>query len=198
MSQEEPKRHFDFRLTEADLAEFQRELSALRPQCRLDRDKLMYLAGQASARALPPVLQRLGLQRLGLHRLSPRFWPGATAVLALACVLLVVWMSVRGPDVVVKIQHVPVYEPPEPIEPPVLAATPKRAGGAGARPGERPGAAGQEIVFSPEKYFQARTLLTATPGDGLPRVEYHYEPSERAPASYRRTLNGLLDTLIRP
>jgi hypothetical protein len=192
MSQEEAKRHFDYRLTEADLAEFQRELSGLRPQSRLDRDKLMYLAGQASARSLPPVLQRLGLARLGLHRISPRFWPGATAALSLVCALLVVWMAVRGPQVVPQIVHVPVYEPPEPIEPPALAASPKGPAATRSAP------ARQEFVLSPGRYFQTRHLLTATPGDALPRVEYDYDSSEDAPASYHRTLNGLLDTLIRP
>ena len=102
-----PQDEAEFRATtDGALQRFEAELAALAPRAaQLDRDHLMFLAGQASA-GLPA----------GGH-LSRRWaWPAAfSAMSALAASLLLMLVIRPAPQVIEKIVRVPVEAVPGPV-----------------------------------------------------------------------------------
>jgi len=131
-----------------ELAAFEAALASLSPaESRIDRDRLMYLAGRvsgASAGAKPP---RGGPLRASL-------WPVATAASLLAAVTVVAMFLGRGPRVVEKVVYVRVdVEKPQP--------EPRRP--------QSSAVAGQER--QPARYLELRRLIVAQGVDALPKVK---------------------------
>lgn len=87
---------------DASLERFAAELAALSPQARLDRDRLMYLAGQASA-AIPKY-----------GRDARRWaWPAAFSGMTVVAASLLLLLALRpAPRVVERIVRVPTPVPP--------------------------------------------------------------------------------------
>jgi len=84
-----------------DLSELERTLRSLRPASpQLDRDRLMFLAGQASAAPLSATVKAL----------RPRaaiFWPSATAAMTLVSLGLGMTLALRPPTIVERVVQVP-------------------------------------------------------------------------------------------
>lgn len=102
-------------LADASLESFAASLAALSPHARLDRDRLMYLAGQAS---VEPASRR------------PRrwAWPAAfSAMTAVAACLLALLASRPEPKVIERIVRVPVNTRPENMAGGQNAATERQA-----------------------------------------------------------------------
>lgn len=191
----ESAERLDLRLTERDLADFQRELSGLQPASRLDREELLFRAGQESMRRGP----------LGRH--GRWFWPSSAGALALACTGLITALIVQGePQIIHRTQYVNVYEPPEPTS--LFASVRETTNGnmlsppGPASPGNgianNGAAAGVELL--PMHYFQYRhSLATFGPpaSEQFPRPAPNVETAPRNDDSptYYDTLQGLLDSL---
>ena len=88
-------------------SEFEQSLSSLAPRAaRLDRDRLMFLAGQASGGRQPPVV-------MASSPASRWSWPAAfSAMTALAASLLVMLLNRPEPQVIERIVRVPAAASP--------------------------------------------------------------------------------------
>lgn len=96
-------------LRDKELSELEAALGGLLPRpSRLDRDRLLFLAGQASALGTPAAPKQAG----GRHRL----WPAVSAVSTAAAILFAVLLTVRpGPQVVREIVYVERPEASQPV-----------------------------------------------------------------------------------
>jgi hypothetical protein len=154
--------------SEEELNSFAAELAALRPRSdRLDRDRLMFLAGQAS----------VGSQKCRRTTRS-RFWPAATATMTAAAAALLV-MFVASPRV-------------EIIE--RIVAVPTQAGGEGVRPAPdaaiQPEAIERRPATEPRRAAQPTTSRFAAALAGwLPASD---GPSPRATMSYPGVRDAVL------
>ncbi len=183
----------DFRSPpDASLRRFEAELSALAPRAvRLDRDRLMFLAGQAAAGA-PADAQ------------PPRrwIWPVSfSAMSAVAASLLVLLILRPAPQIVERIVRVPVEAAPQASSNPLegenvdLVAGPSFDGPSPAETARRAdparGPATTPVVGTAYLDLRARVLAMG--------IESWQVPSSPADASDRPAINyhDLLDSLLK-
>ena len=151
------------------LPAFEAALASLSPAASaIDRDRLMYLAGQAVGAQSP-------------RRHSAWLWPSATAASVLLAVTLAGMLLTRGPRVVEKTVYIPAKPPVEADAPPIV------------QPEQSPAAAGDETPAPPEKidrtpkrkkkprgdYLQLRRMVVARGVDALPKLK----PRQPAPGA---------------
>jgi len=200
-----------------DMCAFEAALASLTPAASsVDRDQIMYLAGQAAGRAV------------ARSPLAPArwFWPCATAASLLVAVTVAVIAISRGPQIVEKIVHVPAKKttsvtpatatPKETVpEKPRLAKDPTAKD-----PTALPTSVAPEVspkppssvapkVFAkrtnrtaprkknPGEYLQLRRMVLAGGVDALPKLKQRTAPTTKRPvpkwAPQRRTnLEGSL------
>jgi hypothetical protein len=91
MSDDDDPRPEDF---STELKPIEAALGALVPASRIDRDRLMYLAGAASVTGAPHAAVRERNPRIGVHRL---FWPLAAAAMFLVSLGLGGLLAFREP-----------------------------------------------------------------------------------------------------
>jgi len=156
------------------LPAFEAALASLSPAASaIDRDRLMYLAGQAVGAQSP-------------RRHSAWLWPSATAASVLLAVTLAGMLLTRGPRVVEKTVYIPAKPPAEAEAPPIVQ--PEQAPVAAGH--EKPQLAkdatvGDETPARPEKidrtpkrkkkprgdYLQLRRMVVARGVDALPKLK---------------------------
>jgi hypothetical protein len=119
----------DKRQLREEMSEFERDLQSLSPRpSGVDRDRLMFLAGQASATAD----RENGTAVASSRRRNARFWQTATAVLSLTTIGLAtaLWQQ-PAPQVVERIVYLPLPVPDEQTAPvidtPAAVAAPLEA-----------------------------------------------------------------------
>lgn len=170
-----PREDAEFdRPKDAALERFAAQVAALTPSAQLDRDRLMYLAGQASAGA------------------SRRWvWPAAfVGMTAVAASLLIMLALGPQPRVVERIVRVPT-----PVLPPNAAdvqpnAVPSDAVPTGA---EQPAFAHRLPPSSPPAvYLDLRDRVLAMGVESLPPSAPSEERADSQSANYRDLLNSLL------
>jgi hypothetical protein len=181
--EEDPKR---------ELTDFEAELASLRPRSdRLDRQRLMFLAGQAAA----ATASRRGLSP---GRFTRRL--AALAAVALVAVGLTRWLDRRQREVVERIVYVPVEQAANPAIPDNArqqANTPP----ATPFPSSRPGSAPARVAPYLRELDQ---LLAQEQGDCLTKSpqQERREPGSggwevATPSLSRQSLDTLLDELLR-
>jgi len=155
-----------------DLAAVEASLAALPPfPSGIDRDRLVYLAGQAAAGALP------GTKR----RPAGWLWPMATAASLLVAAALGAMLAVRSqPEIVERL--VVVRQPAEPVAPAPVAAHPAvETPLARSRP-SRP----------PAEYLRLRDLVLSRGVDALPETSAKHRPGPVWRSSDRKQIERLL------
>jgi hypothetical protein len=204
-----PGRAADEFVLPPELRSLEAELTRLRPRGdRLDRDRLLFQAGRASAVDLPP-------RQVGWG------WPAVlAAVTALAASLLVAIVTRPGPQVVERVVRVPVEQlresPPSPVPAPGrsearsenLVAVPERpsrltlprsrstmsAGIIAAILFGRPETAGVRLPTGYPQLLEQALADTLDPRDLPPAVPRGSDTRPAAPpASYRNLLDSLLE-----
>jgi hypothetical protein len=176
-----------------ELAAVEQQLAALAPRAaRVDRDRLMFLAGAASEQG--PVTRPAAVQRLSW------LWPSATGVLAATSLGLAVLLAVRetpAPQIV----YVPApaaaggsiadaSPAPTPREQPALAeAVPERQL-ASARPAASDRSAGGRGSIPRDNYLQVRDVALRMGLDALavPRSSGGATPTEGSDVPTYRSL----------
>ncbi|MGH7140975.1 MAG: hypothetical protein ACREHD_35030 [Pirellulales bacterium] len=176
-----PREEAEFGLPEdASLERFAAELAALLPRARLDRDRLMYLAGQAS----------VAPARVHLPRRWP--WPAAFGGMTAVAASLLLLLALRpAPQVVERIVRVPM-----PVSPPNTTDVHPRAAPSAAVPiaAEQPAAARRLPPDAPAPvYLDLRDRVLAMGLDSFsPPGAPSDERPDSQPANYRDLLNSLL------
>lgn len=167
---------------EAPLERFAAELAALSPRARLDRDRLMYLAGQAS-----PDMHSCGRRYHHWH------WPVAfSGMTAIAAALLIALVLRPEPTVMEKVVHVPAPAFGEAGIAEVRLTKTPRADGAFAhiRAGSNPPMASRGVA----SYFDLRDRTLALGIEGWPSEPRSLDGEIVAPpAGYHELLKDLLE-----
>lgn len=175
-----PREEAEFGLpTDASLERFAAELAALSPRARLDRDRLMYRAGQASA-AMPTY-----------GRDARRWaWPAAFGSMTAVAASLLLLLALRpSPRVVERIVRVPMPAPQ-----PQRADVHPSATLADAVPiNVKHPVAPKGLPLDPPVYLDLRDRVLAMGLDSFspPGAPSDDRPDSR-PANYRDLLNSLL------
>ena len=177
-----------------ELAPLEAMLSSLAPRAaRIDRDRLMFLAGQASAQMAsgerrPPVYlaEQIGVAQANRSRWT---WPAAFAgMTAAAAALLVLLVNRPEPRVIERIVRVP-------IEAQRAFASQSRPGGVEttAFDDETPSAARRPRLAAGESYVHSRDQALAFGIDAwLQRNPAHASAGDGAASSYRALREDLL------
>jgi len=141
----------------------------------IDRDRLMYLAGQSAAKS-----RQRGSAAAWL-------WPCATAASVLVAVTLTALMLGRGPQVVEKIVYVPAKEVTKPQKQPstpVPDEKPRLAKDDVAVPSTSP----KSVDKTPKRtkkprndYLQLRRMVMAQGVDALPKLNRKSVPAAKTP-----------------
>ena len=156
-----------------DLAGVEAALAALRPSpSALDRDRLMFLAGQAAGRRRA--------------RLAARMWAGTSAVATIAaCVLAILLLQRAGPEGSRQTAATPAAAPEQGQSPLPQWAV--------AQPAPQKTAGGLDTEF---RYLELRQLMLTRGIGALPEVVPNVAPQEQVPMPlpvHGRMLEKLLD-----
>ncbi len=180
--QQEPQRRLPDEPEE--LGELQQALRSLEPlPGRLDRSRLMYLAGRASASVSP------GMSDTSVAGVAPKWnwaWPASTAAMTLVAATLAVALAVRPqpqPRIVRKTVYVkqPAADEPDSRRPLVFDAVPRRPASA-----DEPGG----VLPAPYLSVSLRRTVLERGVDALPDVVLSgIDP----PSTSRQMLESLLD-----
>ena len=206
MSQEEPNRDVTGRNSEEELPPelkaMEAELSALRPRDdRLDRERLVFLAGQASA---------MGRRLPGRAAMGRWAWPGAFAgMTAVAAGLLLALVLRPGPEVVERFRIVrvpvemasPTGDADSPSAPRRRVFEPQPAAGLWASPRTgTPPRPDWERFGSRAEYLQTLDRMLVWGVDPWRRpltVSGRGDSGSEAPVPYRQALETMLDDRAR-
>jgi hypothetical protein len=166
--------------SDGSLERFAAELSALSPAARLDRDRVMYLAGQAS----------VGVPAFG-H--GPRRWSWPVAfggMTAVAASLLIALALQPGPQVVEKVVQVPipVHRDVVPVQPPTNRL-PERASSPSLPSAVSAPSQGREQFA---RYFDLRDRVLAMGVENWASEASPADDSGSPPSDYHQMLNRLL------
>lgn len=177
-----PREEAEFGLpTDASLERFAAELAALSPRARLDRDRLMYLAGQASA-AMPMY------GRDARRWVWPAAFSGMTAVAASLLLLLALRPS---PPVVERIVRVPTPVPPPPTADVHPSAVLADAVPINVKQPEAPRGLQRNAPAAVYLDLRDRVLAMGLDSFSPPGAPSDERPDSQ-PANYRDLLNSLL------